>query len=381
VELQPADGLLVYEQALAQVQLRDRDNARASLKRAAELSPDVPEIQRDLARIYKLAGDATGAALARAREARLLNDAPAAVRLLEPLYARQPETRIGLALAEAYYEADRTPQALSLLYQLQSKEPENPAIPEHLFRAERVVNHNLQALKALDRLAELSPEAEWIPADRADLLQRLNRIPEAEKALEEAVRREPENALRHYQIGALLVAKSQRPDRLAAAEAAFRKALALQPDHLSSRYRLGLLLESSGRFREAIPELRRALDQSPELVDALRVLGRAYASAGEREKSEDTFRLYRRLKAREAEQKRLELPISLNRGTEEDRLRVARFYLRTGQQSAAIKELETVLRRRPGDAAVRQELIGVYGVTRRFQRQWELREVAAGRAA
>jgi tetratricopeptide (TPR) repeat protein len=171
---------------------------------------------------------------------------------------------------------------------------------------------------------------------------------------------------------------SRWPERAGAAEAAadsLKNAVELRPDHSESRYRLGLVLLNAGRATEAIPHLRRALDLSPRMTDAARALGRAYALSGDRARSADMLRLYGALVQQEQEQKRVELPSSLNQATADERMALAEFYVRHHRSQNAITELEVLVRRHPDHAGARRRLEKLYGHARRFQRQYEERRL------
>lgn len=75
------------------------------------------------------------------------------------------------------------------------------------------------------------------------------------------------------------VAHATRGD-LSAAETAYRRALEIEPGLFEAELNLGNLLRVTGRAREAIPHLERAVARSPEDEDAHRELGAARAQAG-----------------------------------------------------------------------------------------------------
>jgi tetratricopeptide (TPR) repeat protein len=374
VEVEPEAALHRYELGLAYVQLRDWPNAAIELSQAAELKPEVAEFQRDLARIQEREGHPAAAAVAQSRYLRLLGDSPAAVALLEPLVHKSPqELSLALELGEAYYDSWLTPKTLALLHGLEAKQPKNADVLAAVFRGERASKHDENALKALDRLLELEPDKPELLEERIDLLQRLNRYEEAEALLERLRDREPTNAARHYQLALALTKWSSRPNRMELAERSLREVIRLSPADAEGYYRLGLVLQNMKRPQEAIPLFRKALDLSPRMTDAVRALARAYGMVNDTAHSEEVFRLYRALNARDEEQKRLEMPSSLHRATREEHRRLAEFYVRTGRFETAVAELEGVLHSDPGDRETRSTLVQLYGHLRRFQRQYEER--------
>lgn len=378
VELVPEDGLFQYELALARAQLRDWEGAVSAMERAGELAGHLPEVQRDLGRLYTRLDRPRDAVIARSRYLRLVQDAPAAVSLLTA--ARQKDARdldLDLALAAAHYDAGHFAQTLALLYSLRAREPRSPAVLRDLFRAEKQLEHYDRALEALAALAAVSPDDPSVSAERAGILRNLGRGAEADALLAQIRDGDPANATAHYNLGTALAQQPARPDGVRLAEASLRRAIELRPDYAAAHYQLGALLQSSGRPSESVPYLRRALDLSPEFGDALRVLGRTYAVLGDRARSEEAFRRYRALDAREQEQKRLELPGSLGHATRVTRWRLARFLVRRSDLPAAIEQLEALVHFDPEAREAHQLLARLYGNTRRLQRQFEERSPAA----
>lgn len=381
-ELEPGNPALQYELGLAHAQLRDWKSARVALEEAGRLGGGVPEIQRDLARVRARTGDNTGAALARSLYRWAVADGPGGVRELEPVYRRDPtNTKVALAMAEAYYDARRYTETREILYSLRKREPRNPDVLWALARAERAMEHNKEALQALDDLAALSPGDLMVLRQRAEILRRVSRLTEVEQLATQLRDREPLNPVRHYELGQFLALYSQRADRLPLAEASLRKAAELDPTLAAAHYQLAQLFMNARRTREAVDEARRALDLEPANLDALRLLGQLYKTAGEARNSEDTFRLFRRLNATASELKRLELPSTLERATPAEHVALARAYLRSSRRAEAIRELEAADAATSSlEPAARQLLASLYGHGRRFQRQFEVRGAAHGAA-
>lgn len=373
-ELAPTEPLFHYELALTRVQLRNWPAARTAMEEATILKPDLPEAQRDLGRIYQRVTppELDRSAVGKARYLLLLQNPRGAMAELEPLYRKAPEERlVARSLALAYHDADRTARSLAVLSDLRVRYPEDQDVLWDLFRAQSAANENLPALATLDQLAAAKPNDLEVLHERADLLQRLKRYPEAEAALTRLRELEPQNAVRYQELGLFQSLWSQRPDRQQLAEAQFRAALRLQPDYVGAHYRLGLLCESSNRPQEAVTHLRRAHELAPELGDALRPLGRAYARLGDRARGDDCFRAYRRFQAQAEQKRRLKLVSSRGRATRESRKRLIQFLLDTGALPEAMRELEVFVHQYPEDSAARQQLALLHGQARRFQLQYE----------
>jgi len=93
--------------------------------------------------------------------------------------------------------------------------------------------------------------------------------PEAEQAFQSALDRDPDCVLALRDYARLLASLG----REAEADALFRKALQIDPDNAASNLRYGRFLRSlSGRWKEAVTYLRRALELDPGLEEAREVL-------------------------------------------------------------------------------------------------------------
>jgi predicted Zn-dependent protease len=374
-EAEPNDPQIQYELGLARVQLRQWEPAREALEAAARLKPDLSEAARDLSRVRERTGDRSGAAIARSRYFRLVGDAAAAVRLLEPL-SRSGDLDLNLELCEAYYDNLQTPLTLRNLSRLTERHPKEVRVLEARFRGERAADHNAEALRQLTEAQALkAADDHSLDADRLGLLRETDRYDELEKALREAVKRTPNDAAAQFNLGTALTHWPTGQNRDVEAEQVLRRVLEMDSTHTQAHYDLALILSRTKRAPEAIVHLRTVLDHNPQMKDALRVLGQAYASTGDTRRSQDAYALYRQIEARESEQKRLELPSSLYKAKPQDRLNLADFYIRAANRQAAVIELETLLHKNPGYPAARGSLIGLYGQLRRFQRQFEERRL------
>jgi tetratricopeptide (TPR) repeat protein len=103
-------------------------------------------------------------------------------------------------------------------------------------------------------------------------------------------------AIQHYQSAASLNASVPAPflglatahwqtGEFDQAEIELRKALALDPGNSQANFELGDICVRRHRFQEAIPYLRRTIDQGPDLLIAHGDLGKALAGVGETEEA------------------------------------------------------------------------------------------------
>ena len=116
------------------------------------------------------------------------------------------------------------------------------------------------AEQLLVRITEIAPGfvAAW--HDLGSVLKELNRFEEAVKALQEAVRLDPANAVTHYFYGAALAMAAQ-PE---AAIEAYRKAVDLDPDLSGAYLGLGHVLKTVGDQDGGVAAYRRASELRPD---------------------------------------------------------------------------------------------------------------------
>jgi tetratricopeptide (TPR) repeat protein len=374
VELAPEEAGFHYELGVCLAQLHDLDRARQELERAEQLSPRLPEASRDLARVLTLSHQLHDATLAKARWLRLLDDAPAAVALLDPLARLYPDrTDLGRALAEAHYDAGHFQQTLAILERLRTGHPQDVGVLWDTVNAQDSLQRFAAALQVLD-IARVTPNDPAIPLRRIDLTERMGRREEFLTLLEHQTRAEPTRAVLHYRLGAGLAHWSSAADRFPRAEGALRRAISLDDTVAVAHRELGSVLLEAGRPTEALPSLRRALDLGPSDPETLRLLGRCWGALGDARRSEAAFTRRRVLMARETEEKQLQLPSSHAGGG-----KLAEFYLRRYRLDDAIREWEKLERRTGGSAEIHRKLAGLYAHQRRMGRMLEEQQ-ALGKA-
>ena len=79
-------------------------------------------------------------------------------------------------------------------------------------------------------------------------------------------------------------------------EALLARAIAADPKLAEAHLQMGNVNSDQGRFAEAIPEYRRALELNRDLADAHYRLGQALARTGQKDKAQDEFAVYQRLR-------------------------------------------------------------------------------------
>jgi tetratricopeptide (TPR) repeat protein len=104
---------------------------------------------------------------------------------------------------------------------------------------------------------------------------------------EQALRRAPDDARSHYNLGTALA----RAGRLEEAIACLERAAELNPRHAGTHNNLGETLRRVGRFEEAIARLRQAIQLSPQSAPARNNLGNALFDQGRAEEALACYRI------------------------------------------------------------------------------------------
>ncbi|HEX7373489.1 MAG TPA: tetratricopeptide repeat protein [Steroidobacteraceae bacterium] len=118
----------------------------------------------------------------------------------------------------------------------------------------------------------------FVPAwvNLADLMRLQNREPDAERALRSGLAVAPDDATLHHALGLSLVRQKKMP----AALDELKRAAELAPGNIRLTYVYAIALHSTGRTREALTWLQRALVRAPNDRDVLSALMTMNAQSG-----------------------------------------------------------------------------------------------------
>jgi tetratricopeptide (TPR) repeat protein len=126
------------------------------------------------------------------------------------------------------------------------------------------------------------------------------RGPEITERLAKFVEKRPRNALANLYYG-LSLWKGQPAGSTAIdmqkVEALLRRAVALDPKLTKGFVELGTLLSDQQRHKEAIPELRRAIELDPNQLQVHYRLAQAYQRTGQKALAAKELEIFERLKA------------------------------------------------------------------------------------
>jgi tetratricopeptide (TPR) repeat protein len=158
-----------------------------------------------------------------------------------------------------------------------------------------------EAVQALLHAADLSPSD---PRCYLFLSKAYDSSPSQAEAVIERFRRfrelQPRNgrASYYYAMSLWKGRRAQDPDLdLNQIESLLKTALTLDPKLAEAHQQLGNLYSDQKKYAEAIPQYELALDINPDMTDAHYRLGQAYVRTGAKDRAQQQFDLYQRLRA------------------------------------------------------------------------------------
>ena len=134
-----------------------------------------------------------------------------------------------------------------------------------------------EALKAINEAIRLEPELEEAHRGKGATLHRMGCLKEALKAIDEAIRLEPKSADAHLIKGGILYSQDDFGGALKAVDEAIR----LEPKSAKAYLGKGSILHSQGDFEEALKAIDEAIELEPELADAHFIKGDILHSQGD----------------------------------------------------------------------------------------------------
>jgi len=164
--------------------------------------------------------------------------------------------------------------------------------------------HYEEAALRLCDASELNP-ADPVPYIFMGRIDRVAPNPLAcvEQKLARFVQMQPDNSLANYFYAmAILKGQAQTPDRqvFQHVETLLEKAVAIDPKCGEAYLQLGILSSTQHNFGQAIGNYLKAIEASPDLVEAHYRLGVAYDRTGEPEKARHEFQLHEELMKQQA---------------------------------------------------------------------------------
>jgi Flp pilus assembly protein TadD len=202
-----------------------------------------------------------------ASELLVLGTLDPAVAVFEDAATRYPKSqRLMVGLGMAYYAREIADDAVTALLKAADLDPSDARCYKFLARA-----------------------YDSSPSQATEVIERFKRFAELQ----------PRNgqALYYYAISLCKCKLAQEPDfELKQIETLLQKSITADEKLPEAHLQLGNLKSDQGRFVEAIPEYRRALQLDSDLADAHYRLGQAYVRTGQKELAQEQLQVYQQLR-------------------------------------------------------------------------------------
>jgi tetratricopeptide (TPR) repeat protein len=194
-----------------------------------------------------------------------------------------------------------------------------------------------EGLRYLLKAQRLDPNLPNIDFDLGMAQHRLAALAEAQRYLEVAVQRDPDNMIAARFLADLL----DRSSEWQRAKELYERVIAREPQNAWAFYGLGHALIALNKPEEALAPLRRALELDPTIARAHYQLGRALRALGRVEDAQRALGLFRALRER---QEASAPPVKADRTRFENRLwDECRRLVSENKESEALAHLDSVL--------------------------------------
>ncbi len=184
--------------------------------------------------------------------------------------------------AQAYRSLNRNAEALRQ-YELLLQQ--DPADKKALYQLIRFLKS--ATLQAIDQLADLDQNSEYILELRAESHAEQEKYPEAIAEYKQVLAKDPNFPGVHFALGELYYNKVD----YANAEKELRLALQDDPNHPKANYYLADILIKAGKVKEAMPRLEIVVASNPTYMKGYFLLAKCYADEG---RLEDAVKLFQK---------------------------------------------------------------------------------------
>ncbi len=180
----------------------------------------------------------------------------------------------GLALVQCLVSRGDTDKAVPVEAQLQAKYPDDADV---LYQAARL--HMKAFNDVTHRMFERTPASYRVNQLSAEIFETQNRFAEAAAEYRKAIQKNPQALNLHFRLGRAILLESHDPEALAAARKEFEAELALNADDAAAEFQIGQILNASAKPAEALPHFQKALDLSPDFIEAALAVGKMRVQA------------------------------------------------------------------------------------------------------
>ncbi len=187
-----------------------------------------------------------------------------------PVLAREPINKLGgIAAVKCYTSLGDSAHEFALLQQLETKFPNDADVlyvsaKQHMKAFNDATFAMFQRTPSSYRVHELS----------ADIFEVQNRFDEAIAEYRKAIELNPTAPDLHFRLGRALLLQSHSPEALEQAAEQFRSELKLSPEDAGCEFQLGQIAQVETKTSDAKAHFERALELSPNFVQALLALGK-----------------------------------------------------------------------------------------------------------
>ncbi|MEM7254301.1 MAG: XrtA/PEP-CTERM system TPR-repeat protein PrsT [Pseudomonadota bacterium] len=268
---------------LAQAHLMNNEweQARDHLQRAVDVDPDHIEAYQLLIRML-----GERARTDKSVESLLASISDKALAAYDRRLITQPDdsavrlARGRLRIARRDFEA-----GIGDFREVLSREPANQGALNLLARALEVSGDGNQATEVLEEAIARSPDAVSLRQQLARRLLLSNRGAEALSVVDEGVARAPDS----IPLLGLKAELHRRGGQWGDVSSTADRLLSLSPEQPTGHYFKGVAMQATGRSSESVPHFKEALARSPNAIEPLTALARAYHSQGQSEAALDTL--------------------------------------------------------------------------------------------
>lgn len=279
-ELYPDNPDVAFNYGMALQTLGQYQRAIAPLLKALEGRPADPDAHRSLAVCYVSLGR--------------LEEGVAELEKSFSLDSSNIHTLFYLAVS--YHKLRQDDKANQILQLMAERNTGSPLTAVYLARALRFNKNCPAAEKIIERAIQLAPELVEVHFERGSIARCQNRVEEAERSLQEALRLDPERPALNVALGEVYLLGRRDPDR---AIPYFERAIQYDPDDAQAYYDLGNAQLKKNRIEAAKQSLTRAIRLDPEDRRAHYLLGKVLQLQGDKAGAEEEFALSQKLQAQE----------------------------------------------------------------------------------
>ncbi len=272
IEANPGDADLLVEYADFLIQTQNLAEAHKQLERCLQLAPDNLEAHRMLAGLYAASVGEGGT------DPKVQELAQKAVTQYEEVLRLDPSDAQSLfALGRLYYRLQQPEKAEQYMKRFATRSDGSLEGSYYLTLIYAGQKKYAEALETLGNMEKLRPESLQIQLLKADILENLGRVAEAEKIYQRQIETSPAEPAPYQQYARVLLKDKQEDRALAVLEQA-RTNLAADEDILSM---LGQVYRDRQNFDKAIQAFKDAITLAPTQLDSRYQLGLTYAQMGD----------------------------------------------------------------------------------------------------